>query len=165
MFRVFLDSWPLKIGRIGCPETSVRKYHSSLRNSSEGCSSRRVRSCITQHSVLYATRGVDFLKLLVIKYVSFPKKGKVNKFYFCFCFKCLSSSFILILFLCHSKNLLTKWIGKQLYELFGYIFLISSFFKWYVFNLLLKNLNAANIWSKGWHELKGIIMSVSVDTQ
>ena len=33
-FWVFLDSWPLKIGPIGCPETSVRNYHYSLRNNS-----------------------------------------------------------------------------------------------------------------------------------
>ena len=28
-------SWPLKMGPIGCPETSVRNYHYSLRNNSE----------------------------------------------------------------------------------------------------------------------------------
>jgi len=27
-----LDSWPLKMGPIGCPETSVTNYHYSLRN-------------------------------------------------------------------------------------------------------------------------------------
>jgi hypothetical protein len=27
-----LDSWPLNMGPIGCPETSVRNYHYSLRN-------------------------------------------------------------------------------------------------------------------------------------
>jgi len=31
----FLDSWPLKMGPIGCPETSVRNYHLSLCNSLE----------------------------------------------------------------------------------------------------------------------------------
>jgi len=30
-----LDSWPLKMGLIGCPEPSVQNYHYSLRNSSE----------------------------------------------------------------------------------------------------------------------------------
>jgi len=30
-----MDSWPLKIGQIICPETSVRKYHYWLRNSPE----------------------------------------------------------------------------------------------------------------------------------
>ena len=34
-----LDSWPLKMGPIGCPETSVRNYHYLLRNSPEGRSS------------------------------------------------------------------------------------------------------------------------------
>jgi len=29
------DSWPLKMGLIGCPETSVRNYHYSLRNNPE----------------------------------------------------------------------------------------------------------------------------------
>ena len=33
------DSWPLKTGQIGCPETSVRIYHYSLRNSTEERSS------------------------------------------------------------------------------------------------------------------------------
>jgi hypothetical protein len=27
-----ITSWPLKMGRIGCPETLVRKYHYMLRN-------------------------------------------------------------------------------------------------------------------------------------
>jgi hypothetical protein len=27
-----MDFWPLKIGLIGCPETSVRNYHYTLRN-------------------------------------------------------------------------------------------------------------------------------------
>jgi hypothetical protein len=31
----FLDSGPLKTGSIGCPETSVQVYHSTLRNSPE----------------------------------------------------------------------------------------------------------------------------------
>ena len=32
---LFLDSWTLKMGPIGCPETSVRNYHNSLRNNPE----------------------------------------------------------------------------------------------------------------------------------
>jgi hypothetical protein len=32
-------SWPLKVGPIGCPETSVRNYHYSLRNNAEDHSS------------------------------------------------------------------------------------------------------------------------------
>jgi hypothetical protein len=35
----FLDSWPLKMRPIGCPETSVRNYHCTVRNSPEGRSS------------------------------------------------------------------------------------------------------------------------------
>ena len=35
-----LDSRPLKMGPIGCPEMSVRNYHYSLRNNSEECSSQ-----------------------------------------------------------------------------------------------------------------------------
>jgi len=30
-----LDSWTRRMGRIGCPETSVRNYHYSLRNNPE----------------------------------------------------------------------------------------------------------------------------------
>jgi len=29
--------WPLKMGLMGCPKTSVRKYHSLLRNIPEEC--------------------------------------------------------------------------------------------------------------------------------
>ena len=35
----FLDSWPLKMGLLVCPETSVRNYHYSLCNSPEEWSS------------------------------------------------------------------------------------------------------------------------------
>jgi len=38
-FFFFLDSWPLKTEPRGCPETSVRNYHYSLRNSTEQRSS------------------------------------------------------------------------------------------------------------------------------
>jgi len=34
----FLDSWTLRMGPIGCPKTSVRNYHYSLRNNPEQCS-------------------------------------------------------------------------------------------------------------------------------
>jgi len=34
--------WTLKMGPIGCPETSVRKYHHKLRNSPEECRSLSV---------------------------------------------------------------------------------------------------------------------------
>jgi len=43
-FRSFLlDSWPLKMGPIGCPGTSVRNYCYTLRNSPEECSSHLLR--------------------------------------------------------------------------------------------------------------------------
>ena len=35
MHEFFLDSWALKTGQIGCPETSVRNYQYSLRDNSE----------------------------------------------------------------------------------------------------------------------------------
>ena len=37
------SSWPLKMGSIGCPETSVRKYHYSLRDDTEERSSHLLR--------------------------------------------------------------------------------------------------------------------------
>ena len=37
---VFVDSWPPKIGPIGCTATTVRNYHYSLRNSPEELSSQ-----------------------------------------------------------------------------------------------------------------------------
>ena len=52
----FLDSLPLKIGPIGCPETPVRNCHYSLRNSPEERSShpfrvRSLKSCIERKIV------------------------------------------------------------------------------------------------------------------
>jgi len=38
-----LDSWPLKMGPIGCPETSVINYHYSLRNNPQERSSQLLR--------------------------------------------------------------------------------------------------------------------------
>jgi hypothetical protein len=37
--RIQEHSWPLKMGPIGCPETSVRNCHYTLRNMPEECSS------------------------------------------------------------------------------------------------------------------------------
>ena len=39
LLAFFLNSWPLKIGQIGCPVTSVWNYHYSLDNNPEECSS------------------------------------------------------------------------------------------------------------------------------
>jgi len=39
-----LDYWTLKMGPIGCPETSVRNYNYSLRNNLEERSSHLLRS-------------------------------------------------------------------------------------------------------------------------
>jgi len=41
-YYFFFTSWPLKMGPKGCPETSVRNYHYSLRNNPEERSSRKV---------------------------------------------------------------------------------------------------------------------------
>jgi len=40
-----LDSWPLKMGPIVCPETSVRNYHYLLRNNPEERSSQNFSLC------------------------------------------------------------------------------------------------------------------------
>ena len=42
------DSWALTMGRIGCPETSVRNYHYSLRNNPDKRGSHKLRGGITQ---------------------------------------------------------------------------------------------------------------------
>ena len=39
LFRRVKDFWPLKMGMTGCPETSVRNYHYSLRHKTEECNS------------------------------------------------------------------------------------------------------------------------------
>jgi hypothetical protein len=39
----FLDSCAFKMGPIGCPETTLRNYHFSLRNNSEERNSHLVR--------------------------------------------------------------------------------------------------------------------------
>ena len=40
---IFIDSWPFKMGPIGCTEISVRNYRYSLRNNPEGLSSHLLR--------------------------------------------------------------------------------------------------------------------------
>ena len=45
-----LDSWTLKMGPIGCPETSVRNYHYSLRNNQEERSSQQNWNTFMYHS-------------------------------------------------------------------------------------------------------------------
>jgi hypothetical protein len=47
-----VDSWPLKMGQIGCPETSMRKCHHTLRNSPEERSSRVVRGGIPKSRIV-----------------------------------------------------------------------------------------------------------------
>jgi hypothetical protein len=42
-YKKGIDSSPLKVGTIGCLETSVRNYHYSLRNSSEELISHLLR--------------------------------------------------------------------------------------------------------------------------
>ena len=47
----FLDSWPLTMGSIGCPEMSVRNYHYLLRNSPEERSVHVwINSCTHTHT-------------------------------------------------------------------------------------------------------------------
>ena len=43
IYRFYLQEHPLKMGQIGCPETSVRNYDYSLRNNPEECRSRPLR--------------------------------------------------------------------------------------------------------------------------
>jgi hypothetical protein len=66
-----LDSWPLKMGSIGCPETSVKNYHYSLHNNPEECSSCLLHGwtwthvsifhvCKTRESVVFLTPITKF---------------------------------------------------------------------------------------------------------
>ena len=48
----FLDSWTLRMGPKGCPETSVRNYHHSLRNNPEKLSSRLSFNLITNNVLI-----------------------------------------------------------------------------------------------------------------
>jgi len=54
----FLDSWPLKMGTTGCPETSVRNYHHLLRNNPEERSFHLLRcgspTSIRVNALMYA---------------------------------------------------------------------------------------------------------------
>jgi hypothetical protein len=45
-----LGSWTLRMGSIGCPETSVRNYHYSMRNNAEECSFQLPRSEVWNHA-------------------------------------------------------------------------------------------------------------------
>ena len=58
-----IDSWPLNMGPIGCPETSVINYHYSLRNNPEPRSCHLLRggnllSPTYMHSVLHREHNV-----------------------------------------------------------------------------------------------------------
>lgn len=44
LLAFFLDFWPMKMEPMGCPETSISKYHRSLRNNPEERSPRQIRS-------------------------------------------------------------------------------------------------------------------------
>ena len=62
-----LDSWPVKMGPIGCHETSVRKYHSILRNIPEDHISHVLRgwnpkSSKTDRIYLSSPSGTSYLR-------------------------------------------------------------------------------------------------------
>jgi len=59
-------SWPLKIGPIGCPETSVRHYHYWLRNSPEERSSLLLRGGAGNHAFSY----VIYIKFVLEDFVA-----------------------------------------------------------------------------------------------
>ena len=61
-FKNTEDSWNLKMGPIGCPETSVRNYHHSLRNNPEERSSHLLRGGsprITEHGCSFVLQYYD----------------------------------------------------------------------------------------------------------
>ena len=50
----FLDSWPLNMGPLSYPETSVRNCHHSLHNNSEECSSYLLRGwSLKSHGLMF----------------------------------------------------------------------------------------------------------------
>ena len=55
-----LDSWPLKNRPIGCPETSVRNYHYSLRNSPEERSSQEFWKYFQEEGITRSTEWLQF---------------------------------------------------------------------------------------------------------
>ena len=71
-----VDSWPLKMGPIGCPETSVRKYHHTLRQGPEERSFHVVRggnlksriACLVLNETQYVYCAVrnEFLNIIQI---------------------------------------------------------------------------------------------------
>jgi hypothetical protein len=63
-----LDSCPLKMGPIGCPETSLRNYHHTLRNSSEERTSRIKKG--------WDGSGRGLIKVL---YRNFPEGTEANQ--------------------------------------------------------------------------------------
>ena len=54
------DSWPLNMGPIGCPETSVIYYHYSLRNDPEERSSQTRYLFLNHRSAYYLTSDTCF---------------------------------------------------------------------------------------------------------
>jgi hypothetical protein len=70
-----LDSWTLRMGQTGCPETSVGNYHYSLRNSPERRSSQSLKTQTEFISFMMGYSGkflIQHSKILV-----FPKRRQV----------------------------------------------------------------------------------------
>ena len=58
----FLDSWPLKMGPIRRPETSVRNYHYSLRNNPDERSSLRTKKHSIYNTLQYVATPCNRLR-------------------------------------------------------------------------------------------------------
>jgi hypothetical protein len=68
-----LDSWPFKTGSIGCPETSLRNYHFTLRNNPEERSSQEMSAFVELHNtvtnvipvLMFCVRFVAIWRLII----------------------------------------------------------------------------------------------------
>ena len=123
-----VDSWPLKMGPIGCPETSVRKCHHTMRHSPEERSSHVVRggslkSRITSlvlnetHCVYCAVR-TECLNIIqdLIRLHSFTQSSSYRLF-LCACSFNLRITVLRTIANCHWTRCKYKHIARNFYEL------------------------------------------------
>jgi hypothetical protein len=60
----FLDSWPLKMGPIRCPEMSVRNYHYSPRNNTDERSSHSLKDLLLGKTSSHLSYSATFFLLM-----------------------------------------------------------------------------------------------------
>jgi hypothetical protein len=119
-----VDSWPLKMGPTGCPETSVRKCHHTLRHSPEERSfhgnlkSRIACLVLNETQCVYCAARTEFLNIIqdLIRLHSFTQSSPYRLF-LCACLINIRITILQTIANCHwtrSKYKHIAWIFDEL---------------------------------------------------